>query len=656
VARVTLNLGELDRLRISIAGDEGDGGIVAGFDENTFALFVRVKCQKNFMQMTAAAAFPRRVGEFLDNMNTNGAIGLLLDSLIIYWASEKANRPDLVDIVTELKQLLESVVSPLSPSVDREHGNVADPQVLTIVISSAGTDEQWKAYFKKQLNLAMEPCRIIDTAERTKQSKDAFYRLDREIENADLFVALVSKTYTRAAQTANELNHARKVIQTETSRFRRVLALALDQDGVQWLKGNYDCLSKDERNPFFRRDFLDKEGRRLSIPNGASNSDLALQVKKLGTDLRKVFETRQTIGRDVVTEDLPHPAGKIVILGESRGDAPPVATNAIRDLISNLEEGEAPFEQVPDRWRNPSPLDLDKELLANRPVFVRTIVDKITTIAKESERLSAELKASFGFQFDDDGEQTLPLQECPRVLWRPGGPQWTTEEPEKSSSPNVDDDARPGKKNPAVHVSIERPPEFAKYLMGLVGREYDPPDTAIVHYEVPIEAQRSSTRGDSTESLDNLMRLREVLENGLIDAISCEIPPVHPDSAPFGPEQLPEVISLIGGTALRVIAAHDLRTRKGAKEATLDRFREIDRSIDQTLARSKTQTPLLRVAVLHRNADIFPQLQFGSRSRVGSWQILRILKRNGDYIVDQATLDNLRQCAALLRGNIERPQ
>ena len=161
--------------------------------------------------------------------------------------------------------------------------------------------------------------------------------------------------------------------------------------------------------------------------------------------------------------------------------------------------------------------------------------------------------------------------------------------------------------------------------------------SAIVHYEDP------SAKGD----LDNSRR-REVVEDCLLSAVTNEEPPLQPDSAPFGYDQLMDVINSVGKDTITVIAAHDLRTPPGSKEATIERFREIDRRIDQTLASKRVENaPLMRIAVLLRNANLFPALEFSRNSRVRDWQLLRIFKNaDGTYRPDAANLERLREYAA----------
>jgi hypothetical protein len=211
-----------------------------------------------------------------------------------------------------------------------------------------------------------------------------------------------------------------------------------------------------------------------------------------------------------------------------------------------------------------------------------------------------------------------PLLDCPRVLWRPRGAAWA-----------------PAVENPLLYSSTDEPAEFGRWLEKLLGRNLG--SSAIVHFEDP------SAQGD----LDNSTR-SDVVREYLLKAVSNEEPPLRPDASKFGYNQLVEIIDSVGKDTLTVIAAHDLPTQPGSKEKTIERFREIDRRINQTLeSKQAKDAPLMRIAVLLRNARCFPSLEFSRNSRIPDWQLLRIFNDgNGTYRADPDCLDNLRNHAA----------
>ena len=97
-----------------------------------------------------------------------------------------------------------------------------------------------------------------------------------------------------------------------------------------------------------------------------------------------------------------------------------------------------------------------------------------------------------------------------------------------------------------------------------------------------------------------------------------------------------------------MIAAHDLRTPPGSKEATIERFREIDRRIDQTLASKRVENaPLMRIAVLLRNANLFPAASNSAAIHASAIGNCCGFSRSADgtYKPDAANLERLREYA-----------
>ena len=137
---------------------------------------------------------------------------------------------------------------------------------------------------------------------------------------------------------------------------------------------------------------------------------------------------------------------------------------------------------------------------------------------------------------------------CPKVLWRPSGPEWKP----------------PQAGGPTLYVSAEQPPEFARWLAKLL--RIDNSSGAVVHYEDP------AAKGD----LDNSVR-RTAIEHVLASAMTNDMPPLHPDTAPFGYDQLIDVIKSVDQDSPTVIAAHDMRTDSRLKAGD-DRALSRDRS------------------------------------------------------------------------------
>ena len=500
---------------------------------------------------------------------------------------------------------------------------------LRTVVSALGTEGKWKENFKKVFTRALISeqsgyyCEYIDTLERVLQSTDNAAGVLRDIDDTSLFVAIVSKRY--AAHAPAEAEIARAVSRLTPGPDgrppnRRVLALALDEESRDWLANKIKSgLAPASAPCIFIEEFFSGKIKK-SVDDEAGEFQIRDVVGRL-QDYFEGLEQPIVASHQELPEPaegpvvLPMPSELVVILGESNGTSTSDAERAGNDLAGELAGRNVPYERWADGWREPKkPLTA----LLKRPILVRTVTDASRLNANDAAReLSYELNDAFGFKYDDRSEKVRPLMDCPKVLWRPRGASWA-----------------PAGDGPLLYSSTDEPAEFGRWLEKLLGRNLG--SSAIVHYEDP------SAKGDQ----DNSIR-RQVVEGCLLSAVTNEEPPLQPDSAPFGYDQLLDVINSVGKDTLTVIAAHDLRTPPGSKEATIERFREIDRRIDQTLASKRVENaPLMRIAVLLRNANLFPALEFSRNSRVRDWQLLRIFKgADGTYKPDEANLERLREYA-----------
>ena len=503
---------------------------------------------------------------------------------------------------------------------------------LRTVVSALGTEGKWKESFKKVFSRTLISeesgyyCEYIDTLERVLQSTDNVAGVLRDIDDTSLFVAIISKRYATHAPAETEIARALSRLtpgQGGQPPHRRVLALVLDEESRDWLANKI----KSELAPACAPCVLVEEFFSGKIKKSVDDEAGEQQIRDVVGRLQTYFEAlEQPIvvphqeAPKPVEEPLvpPTPSELVVILGESNGASTPDAARAGNDLASELNGRNIPYERWADGWREPKK---PMTALSKRPILVRTVTDASRVNVNDAARdLSYELNVAFGFQYDDRSEKVRSLMDCPKVLWRPKGTAWT-----------------PAGEGPLLYSSTDEPADLVRWLEKLLGRNLG--SSAIVHYEDP------SAKGD----LDNSIR-RQVVEGCLLSAVTNEEPPLQPDSAPFGYDQLVDVINSVGKDTLTVIAAHDLRTPPGSREATIERFREIDRRIDQTLASKRAENaPLMRIAVLLRNASLFPALEFSRNSRVRDWQLLRIFKdSNGTYRPDTANLERLREYASEL--------
>ena len=133
------------------------------------------------------------------------------------------------------------------------------------------------------------------------------------------------------------------------------------------------------------------------------------------------------------------------MLGEPKSRSAPDAVLAADELAKELAGRNMTPTRWADGWRS---TNKPVSEISNRPVFVRTILDKSQASPNDAAtRLSSELKVAFGYQFDDESENVRPLSNCPKVLWRPGGPDWT-----------------PSAAGPLLYSSMDQPAEFARWL------------------------------------------------------------------------------------------------------------------------------------------------------------------------------------------------
>ena len=529
--------------------------------------------------------------------------------------------------------------------IEQEHLHRPDAPRLRIVLSSIETDGAWKENFKSKGGFFevlaplddVDNIDIIDTVDRLKQSKANSSGVLRDIDDTCLFVAIVSRRYIKYPQTVTEIERAFSRLSPGPdgrAPKRRVLALALDQESRLWLAQKVaNGFSASSRPCVIVEEFFAGNVRKSIHTNGVTDDAVVEQIQRAAERLRDYFDGNDDDDIPVSLRsgptqlldskpDAEPPAvipGAIILLGEPKNRSAPDAVLAADELAKELAGRNMTPKRWADGWRSTNKPVAE---ISNCPVFVRTILDKSQLNTNDAAtRLASELKVAFGYQFDDESENVQPLSNCPKVLWRPGGPEWT-----------------PSAAGPLLYSSMDQPAEFGRWLQNLLGQQQ--PGGAMVYYEDPAAA------GD----LENSLR-RVAVEDCLVSAVSNEEPPLHPDSVAFGPDRMVEVIDSVGNSALTVIAAHDLRTPPKSKEATIERFREIDRRIEETLARKGAENaPLMRIAVLLRNAEEFgAEVGFSRLSRVRHWGMLKFHKEtDGTYKPDAYDVERLREYAVEL--------
>jgi hypothetical protein len=576
--------------------------ILAGFARHELDRILRIN---NWRAHNVADGddYEERVGSLIDVSYREGWLVALCEAL----ADARKGR---AEIYVEFIQVRDTLLA------------VVDPRNLTVIFSSVEIDSTWKRLNDNGDAFApLKPYIAIDTLMRRKQSKDSISGIMREIDDARLFVAFVSKHYRSIGEGIGEFDRAfARLVPGSAGEVpsRRVLALIRDQESRDWITQRQNALDRRCHECLIVADLSDIKNRNDAPADGP--------LAGIGKALRDYFDG---VGVGPGPDPPPPPPppdpapapGAVIVLGEPRVVPVPKGIVAADELTRELKDRDVPHERWPDGWRTAGKRPVT--ILATRPVFVRTILDEAPSNAADIDgQLTSQLKSTFGFEFDDESESVRPLLNCPKVLWRPNGPEWKP----------------PQAGGPTLYVSAEQPPEFARWLAKLL--RINDSSGAVVYYEDP------AAKGD----LDNSVR-RTAIEHVLASAMTSDMPPLHPDTAPFGYDQLIDVIKSVDQNSPTVIAAHDMRTTPGSRQATIERFREIDRVIDQTLATKRAENaPLVRVAVLFRNPELFPWLQFSRDTRVANWHLLRMFKNKdrGTYVPDPANVERLREAAEVL--------
>jgi hypothetical protein len=309
--------------------------------------------------------------------------------------------------------------------------------------------------------------------------------------------------------------------------------------------------------------------------------------------------------------------GAVIILGELNSTSAPEATLACDELAKELGNRNVPYERWSDGWLGTA---RSAATLTKRPIFVRTFLDPSKSNASEAAKgLSPALQLAFNL--GDDSEKMRALTDCPRVLWRPQGPDWT-----------------PPAAGPLLYSSVDRPADFGDWLARLLNGTSS--GGAVVYYEDPAAA------GD----LENTMR-RAAVEECLVSAVTSDEPPLYPDSIAIGPDRFVKVVDSVGRGALTVIAAHDLGTLPDSREAAIARFKGIDERIRDALREKRLENaPLMCVGVLLRNAHEFEaEVEFSRRSTIRHWGMLKFNKgADGAYKPDMYDVGRLREHAVNL--------
>ena len=220
---------------------------------------------------------------------------------------------------------------------------------------------------------------------RRKQSKDSVSGVMREIDDARLFVAFVSKHYRSIGDGIGEFDRAfaRLVLGPDGEvPSRRVLALIRDQESRDWITQRQNAPGSSLSRMLDCRGFVgqQKSQRRPRQRPACRHRQGSARLFR---------RRRRQPGLDPPPPPPPPPdsapaPGAVIVLGEPRVVPLPKGTMAADELIRELKGRDVPHERWPDGWRTAGKRPVT--ILATRPVFVRTILDEAPSNADRHRR------------------------------------------------------------------------------------------------------------------------------------------------------------------------------------------------------------------------------------------------------------------------------
>ena len=320
--------------------------ILASFNSDRLELFLK-DIEFPYVGELADSNFAARVDSLIDLAFRSGWLIKLLRAL----EAEPKDRTAHTKIVNIRKRL-----------IDR------DPRKLTVVLSSHGTEREWAQNILEQGGFfkALDPCDDpIVTLDRSKPSEENSARVLREIDDAKLFVGIISKRYKAYQDSITEFEHAFGRLESGPDGrppARRVVALAVDEDSRDWL-----ILKRNELKPACRpclvvEELFDGEKRKSIARDGVTDYAVRDQISSAGERLRAYFD--ETHDDPVPAEDDPVPPepvkppvppavapGAVIILGEPKGESAPDTILAADELAKELARHKVVAKRWDDGWR-----------------------------------------------------------------------------------------------------------------------------------------------------------------------------------------------------------------------------------------------------------------------------------------------------------------
>lgn len=553
--------------------------IVDGFSRGDFVMFDGEFLGGGFTsQVSAEQSFVEQAYAFVTARNTKGYSGDLLDRLRDYWSKE-AQRNDLIDSI-----------EPLIAQLNKE---TADPSWFFSYAHDM--DDDWVEKLENNHTFDDAFGGMLQRPSSSGIGGKISEGLRNEINQSEYFVALLSQYYVRSVRCPEIFSAAfeswRTRLSDEKSR-QKLIVLVLDDAGEKWWTENYLSTAPPDGCSYWTK-------FRVRDDFAALKKSLTDWVKTPPSD-----------------SGFPQ-TSSVIVLGEPTGGSPENVSTNVEELVSDLgkltvERDGFRVDFWQDDWSKRKMSESERaQTFARSPIFVRTIADRSSTVREAQAALKPHLLNAFGFEFSDEASWLAEFGRFRRIYWRPDGPDWPSEGVDLGWTGQV--------QGLAARLAE---------LAGFPGASRK----VIVRYEDPKSVDPAQTQLNRQRVIESLESAAQAgAGRGMVS-----------NTVPISFEKIEDSIRRFTKTGLNVIALHDLEAQR---DDTIRRFEGADKLIDSVVSKSfgnAQRPPILRVAVLLRNASSFEGLKFDHDSTVHRWNLLkRTATGDGTLKFDEQGLRNI---------------